>query len=312
MHVLTIAFVFASAILGTDELVPGVTLISGHFVPGTQPDGNSVVFEGRDGLIVVDTGRHPEHTKTIVDYAREKERPVVAVVNTHWHLDHIGGNPLVRREFPAVRVLATSALDNARKGFLANYRRQLADMIEKTKDPEEQKPWRAEIAIIDSGAALAPDEVLAKSGRRSIAGRDFDVHIEHAATAGDVWLFDRKTRTVVAGDLVTLPAPFLDTACPSGWKEGLDHLSSAPFSILIPGHGKPMTRADFELYRRGFDDLLKCASSQHAREDCVGGWMTDLAPLIAGDDPKFVRSLMSYYVDVLRSDPAVIARRCAG
>jgi glyoxylase-like metal-dependent hydrolase (beta-lactamase superfamily II) len=312
MHVLAIAFVFASAILGANDLFPGVTLIAGHFVPGTQPDGNTVIFEGRNGLIVVDTGRHREHTTSIIDFAREKEQPVVAVVNTHWHLDHIGGNPVIRREFPAARVMATGALEEARKGFLANYRRQLTEMIEKSKDPEEQKPWRAEVAIIDSGAALAPDEVISKSGRRSIAGRDFDVHIEHGATAGDIWLFDRKTRTVVAGDLVTLPAPFLDTACPAAWMEGLDHVAKVPFSTLVPGHGKPMTRADFELYHHGFSALVKCASSQRPKDECIAGWMTGVAPLIAADDPKFVRSLMSYYVDVLRSDPAVIAKRCAG
>ena len=46
-----------------------------------------------------------------------------------------------------------------------------------------------------------------------------------AVTAGDVWLFDPATRVLAAGDLVTLPAPFLDTACPERWKAALDRVA---------------------------------------------------------------------------------------
>ena len=301
MYLLMIGFIFASSVIGVSDLVPGVTLIPGRHVPGTQPDGNTVVFQGHGGLIAVDTGRHIEHTQAIIDLAKEKEEPVSAVVNTHWHLDHIGGNPVVRHAFPKVKVYATSALSDARKGFLANYRKQLVEMIDKSKDPDEQKMYRTEMAIIDSGDALAPDEVITKSGRRTIAGRDFDVHVEHGATAGDIWLYDRKTKTVVAGDLVTVPVPFLDTACPKAWKEGLDHLSAADFSLLVPGHGKPLLREGFEAYRRGFSNLLACAASTRSKDECITGWTTDVASLIGEDDPKFVRAMMSYYVDKLRS-----------
>ena len=41
------------------ELAPGVHLLRGAFVPGSQPDGNSVVLRGPAGLAVIDTGRTP-------------------------------------------------------------------------------------------------------------------------------------------------------------------------------------------------------------------------------------------------------------
>ncbi len=52
------------------EIVPGVHLIRGKFTPGAQPDGNTIVFTAPDGLVVVDTGRHAEHTQQIVDFAK--------------------------------------------------------------------------------------------------------------------------------------------------------------------------------------------------------------------------------------------------
>lgn len=98
------------------EIAPGVHLIRGEFAPGQQPDGNSVIFEQRNGAIVVDTGRHEFHTRAILDFVKPR-----AVINTHWHLDHIGGNALIRREVPGVKIYASGALHDALNGFLANY-----------------------------------------------------------------------------------------------------------------------------------------------------------------------------------------------
>lgn len=292
------------------HIAKNVDLIPGRFVSGSQPDGNTIVFSAPRGLIVIDTGRHPDHTNAILDFAKQLNRPVAAVINTHWHLDHIGGNPLVRSAYPNVRVYASSAFAEARTGFLASYRKQLEEGIAASKDPEQTKAWQAEIAILDSGDALAPDEVIANSGTRDIAGRKLQIGLEtRAATAGDVWVFDPATRVLASGDLVTVPVPFLDTACPSGWSTALDHLAAIDFKTLIPGHGAPMTRADFDTYRRAFTNLLAC--SQTTKKDCVDGWMTDAASLVKNEDPKFVRAVTGYYVEqVLRGDPSHIAKLC--
>ncbi len=260
------------AATGALELAPGVHLIPGAFTPGVQPDGNTVVLTGPDGLVVFDTGRHPEHTQAILDFARAEKRPIVAVINSHWHLDHIGGNGRVRRAYPGVRIYASDAFAAARTGFLARYRSQLEDVISKAKRPEDAAAFRAELAILDEEDALAPDVVIAASGRRTLAGRDLDLHLErHAVTAGDVWVLDPATKVLAAGDLVTLPAPLLDTACPEGWRRALGDLAAAGFSVLVPGHGEPMDRAAFQTYRKSFDALLDCGASQRPADECVDG-----------------------------------------
>jgi len=271
-------------------LSPAVHLIPGKVVPGTQPDGNTVVIRGAKGLIVFDTGRHPEHTQAILDFAKEQHLPVQAIVNSHWHLDHVSGNTMIRREYPGAAVYASGALADAQKGFLANYRKQLEEMIDKIPDA------RAEIARIDS--VVSPDHIVTASGSRTIAGRKVDLELEKdAATAGDVWLFDPATRILASGDLVTLPVPFLDTACPSGWKRALAHIAKTDFDLLVPGHGAPMHRKELEQYRTAFDNLLSCAASDKKKEQCVEGWMADAGDLIAKDDPKYVRAMVDYYVD---------------
>ena len=292
----SVAVLTLATLLSAAEVVPGIHLIRGRFVPGTQPDGNTVIFNAPEGLIVVDSGRHVDHTQAIVDFAKAAKKPVKAIVNTHWHLDHIGGNAMLRNEFPGVRVYASGAFAEARTGFLANYRRQLQDML--AKDPDNAA-FKAEVALIDAGAKLGPDEVITETGTKTIAGRSLVIGLEKdAATAGDVWIFDTSTGVLVAGDLVTLPAPFLDTAKPKGWEAALDRLMKLDFEVVIPGHGPPLTRRQFNIYRQAFSGLLAC------KEKCEEQWMANVGPLIPNEDQDFTRMLMQYYVKLIAAPPS--------
>jgi glyoxylase-like metal-dependent hydrolase (beta-lactamase superfamily II) len=308
MRILSFSVVIAllvSPSTNANELIPGVSVIRGAFAPGSQPDGNSVILDAPDGLIVVDTGRHVTHTQAIVDFAKRVKKPIRAVVNTHWHLDHIGGNALLRREYPDLRVYAAGTLKDALSGFLANYRKQLDDIIPKTEDAKQRAAYEAEVRLIDSGAALAPDVVVTGAETRSIAGRELLIGLESSAvTAGDVWLLDAKTGLLIAGDLVTLPAPFLDTACPTRWASSLDTLARMEFDLLVPGHGAPMTRKQFDVYRGGFRSLLQCAAGKDEKQVCIDGWIATVAPLMPAHDERFTRGLMGYYVDQLRRPPS--------
>jgi len=308
---LLLVVICASSAFAQSEIAPGIRLVRGAFVPGTQPDGNSIVITAPDGLVVFDTGRRPEHTQKILDLAAAEKQPIVAVVNSHWHLDHIGGNELVRRAFPDVKIYASGALAEARTGFLARYHGQLEEALQKSSDPAEQSRTRAELHLIDAADQLAPNVVIESAGERQIGGRTFQVGLEtHAVTAGDVWLLDRASGVVIAGDLVTLPAPFLDTACPARWEASLAKLSATGFDLLVPGHGPPLTHRQFETYRTAFSTLLRCTSSDAPKETCIDGWVGGASTLIPTSERAFTRRLMSYYVDLLRRPEAERAKLC--
>src|SRR5262245_46731116 len=81
-------------------------VVPGGFEKGRQPDGNSVVFDAPDGLIVVDTGRHAAHVDAVIAEARRAGKPIAAIVNTHWHLDHTGGNAELLAAYPGAQVYA--------------------------------------------------------------------------------------------------------------------------------------------------------------------------------------------------------------
>jgi len=297
------------------ELAPGVHLLRGAFVPGSQPDGNSVVLRGPAGLAVIDTGRHPAHTRRLIEHAAAAGQPIVAMINTHWHLDHVGGNVLLRREAPAAKVYASGAIRGAlaEGGFLTGYRGQLEAMIADPKRSEAEKaPLRAELALLAAAPALGPDVVVAASGPLTLAGRTLDVHLERAATQGDLWLLDRESGVLVAGDLVTLPAPFFDTACPARWRQSLERIAAAEWRTLVPGHGPPMSRATFARWSQAFDELLACATSDEPAAVCVEGWIRGAADLIDPAHGGLVRGMGEYYVTSHLRSAQKTAQLCGG
>jgi glyoxylase-like metal-dependent hydrolase (beta-lactamase superfamily II) len=289
-----------------------------HLVPGSVPmdkgpDGNSIFLEAPDGLILVDTGRHPEHAEKLLAYARERGRPIAAIVNTHWHLDHTTGNLDIRQAYPKAQVYATTAIEGALAGFLARGREQAAKRLADPNTPADQK---AQIlrgqSRIDNPDTLRPTVPVTQSGTMKIAGRKLDVHVApFAATEADLWLFDPKGRLAIVGDLVVDMVPFMDTACPDGWKKALEEVAATDFLTLIPGHGAPMHRAQFLQWKTAFDHFVDCGHSARVKEECVADWKREAAPFIDAQHSAYVIEAAKYYLDTrLRSSPEEQQKYC--
>lgn len=290
-----------------------------HLIPGRVPldwqgpDGNTVVLDAPQGLIVVDTGRSPMHAQAILDYAKKRRRPIAAIVNSHWHLDHTTGNYDIRQVYPRAKVYASTAIEGALVGFLNRGRAQGDELLADPKTPSGQ---RAQLLRgryrVDHPATLRPTNPILRSGRMRIAGRVLDVHLARfAATEGDVWIYDPKTRTLIAGDLVVGIVPFMDTACPEGWSKALREIAAVPFRTLIPGHGAPMSRGDFAAWRRAYDNFVKCGRSDVDKEVCITGWEKDAAKFIDAAHRDYVRGASNYYLTTrLRSSPEEQQRYC--
>jgi glyoxylase-like metal-dependent hydrolase (beta-lactamase superfamily II) len=287
-------------------LAPDTYLVPGAMLADRGPDGNSVIVIAPEGLIAIDTGRHPWHSDAILAFARDRRLPVAVIVNTHWHLDHSSGNGRVKAAHPAAKVYTTTAVDRALApgGFLA---RSVAAARERPLDPKASAVRREEtellLATMESSALLRPDVPVTRSGPLKLAGRSFSVHIAaNAVTDADLWLYDEATGVVVIGDLVTLPAPFFETACPARWQEALDEVWATPFRTAVPGHGNPMTRTEFDTYRRAFAKFRACVgtdSSTAAR--CAADWTNDVSPLLSADaDRRQATEYATHYVGFLR------------
>lgn len=287
--------------------------IAGSVPMDRGPDGNSIFLDAPDGLILVDTGRHPAHAAKLLSYAIERRRPVAAIVNTHWHLDHTTGNEDIRNVYPRAEVYATTAIEGALKGFLGRNRAQADSLLADPATPIERK---AEIirgrSRIDHPDSLRPTRPVSASGPLEIAGRRFEAHIAaFAATEADLWLYDPAEKLAIVGDLVVGIVPFMDTACPDGWRKALDEIAATPFVTLIPGHGEPMDRVQFLRWRSAFNAFVDCGRSPRPKQECVAGWKRDAAPFIDAEHLEYAGEAAAYYIDTrLRSSTDEQQRYC--
>ena len=309
-----VAALFAAGCAPVPQSASAYKLIPGTFEPGRQPDGNSIILDAPDGLIVIDTGRHAAHQEKILAAARERGKPIAAIINSHWHLDHSGGNQELRAVFPNAEIIASTAIEGALTGFLAASRKDAEAFLASGQAPPEQAAEiRGDFAAMDHPDDLRPTQPVTARGVRKVAGRTLDLRLaRHAATAGDVWVYDPQSRTLFSGDLVVAFAPFLDTACVTGWLAALDEIAAVPFTALVPGHGLPMTRAEFGQWKSAFRNLVDCAAGEASDADCIAGWNRDAAPFVAQVAPRQVDGMIAYYLKSrLRAEPSERTRYCA-
>jgi glyoxylase-like metal-dependent hydrolase (beta-lactamase superfamily II) len=294
-----LALLFAAPLSANEPYV----LQSGHIQLDIGPDGNTVILDAPGGLIVVDTGRHAVHSQAILDHARQLGKPIAAVINTHWHLDHTTGNVDLLAAYPDARLVASGAAAGALTGFLAqgpeNARKRIADPA---LSAEEHARAERTLAILTRPGVLVPTDPVAASGPLAIAGRTVEVRLAPAAvTESDLWLLVPDENLAIVGDLVVAQSPFFDTGCEDGWEAALDAIDAADWQTLIPGHGAPMDRARFARWHTAFSNFVDCARSDAEAGACADGWDRDAAGFFTDAEAPAVRDLSYYYVELLRA-----------
>lgn len=277
-------------------------MIDGSFPESGGPDGDTYIYDGPDGLIVIDTGRHVEHSQAILDYAKSANWPIAAIVNTHWHLDHTTGNADILAVYPEAKVYATRAVEGALDGFLADSAKQIDELLADPTVTGDRRAGLERALTTIRNWTITPTDPVDHPMKLAVKGRALEIELtDHAVTEADLWIWDPATKTAIIGDIITVPAPFFDTACPAGWAAAFDAIARKPIERVAPGHGPLLSRAEFDTYRRAFNNLLACAEANDGAT-CAEGWLTDAAAFIPDGEKARAREMVAYYVDeIIRS-----------
>jgi glyoxylase-like metal-dependent hydrolase (beta-lactamase superfamily II) len=200
--------------------------------------GNIGVSAGDDGLLIVDDQFAPLADKIKAALAAIDDGDLAFVLNTHWHGDHTGGNPVFGLEALIV------AHDNVRQRL----------STEQTVRGNKVPPLPAAgLPVITFGEGMT----IHFNGEAIRL-----VHAPAGHTDGDSLIYFPASKVLHMGDqFFNGRFPFVDLAS-GGTVQGLAKnvkmaLDTFPADVkIIPGHGALAGRADLEAFQRMLEHSL--------------------------------------------------------
>jgi cyclase len=220
----------ASPGLTVTELKDGLCVVTGA-------GGNVVVLAKPEGLLLVDSGS-AERANDLLGLLNQRFRgaPIGVLFNTHWHLEHTGGNDAIA----AHGVKTIVAHENTRLWMSTKFYVEWEDRYYQRRAPTS----RPNKTFFTSDKQ--PLE-LAFGGERVAYGQLTEAH-----TDGDIYVHLPEHNVIVAGGAVTAARyPVLDYIT-GGWIGGMVEATQKLIgladasTLIIPDVGPPQKRADLE------------------------------------------------------------------
>jgi glyoxylase-like metal-dependent hydrolase (beta-lactamase superfamily II) len=210
--------------------IGAATTSSGAVQRYASPNPGSVNvfwFTAPDGLVLVDSGRTLADAKLALAHLRQGGKPVVAILLTHSHPDHVGGLGIFHQAYPKAPIYASTATDKL-------MRTDPRGFYQLTRDtPNSDYPVHLTYA----------DHLFAPNATLEVAGTSLQTveYAEGESDSGTVY-FEPSTKRLFPGDQfgdkVTV-ALIEGHSC--GWLANLDRLRQQfpTADESYPGHGAP-------------------------------------------------------------------------
>jgi len=234
------------------QIADDVWLLEGSTDNFDKANGGNIVNTGfivtAAGVVVIDSGpsrRYGEAMRAAI--ASVTDRPVIKLLLTHHHPDHVLGNQAFA-DVPIAALAGTTELLREQGNAMAeNMYRLVGDWMRGTE-------------------VVLPSETLAP-GTLEIGGRSLRLLALRGHTGADLAILDERSGVLFAGDilfyqraLTTPNSPGLDV-----WLEDLDTLEALPWKRLVAGHGPVADDAAPFVQMRDYlgwlDGLLRDAAS---------------------------------------------------
>jgi alkyl sulfatase BDS1-like metallo-beta-lactamase superfamily hydrolase len=246
---------------------------------------NSIMIEGRDGVIIVDVTESLDAAKTILaEFRKITDKPVKAVIYTHNHTDHtMGVKAFVseedvkagRAQIISHDTLMDTVSSNASViapilGLRSAYSFGIA--LERGPEGSVNEGIGPKLAV-GQRSFIAPTKTFHDSLDIQIAG--IKLRLVHAPSETDdeivVWLPDNKvllTAEVIQGECFPNLHTLRGTKYrdPVNWFKSIDKLRRFNAEHMVPSHGRPVSgRQNIEELLTSYRDAIQYVHDQTIR-----------------------------------------------
>ncbi len=212
---------------------------------------NAVAVITPQGIVIIDALGSPSLAWHFLQLLKKTSpKPVIKVIMTHYHADHIYGLQVFKEQ--GAEILAP-----------AGYRDYLESENARSRLEERQfslDPW-----VNENTRLLAADTVIDKNRSFTLGGITFSLnYLGNAHSDGDLSVLIKPDNVLVTGDLIFEGRiPFTGSADTRHWLSLLQNLKQTKLTALIPGHGPAAKKPDqaIKLTRRYLQQLRSVMKS---------------------------------------------------
>jgi glyoxylase-like metal-dependent hydrolase (beta-lactamase superfamily II) len=260
--------------------------------PRYKVNCNAAVIMTDDGVVVVDSHSKPSASRAMYQQIQGlTKKPVIKVINTHFHWDHWQGNQSYAAANSKLEIIASDKTKenlgkpDAGVGGVPFIEKQIAALpaeidslkadIQKETDPEKKKNLEANLQQAESFLQelksmkpTLPTRTVTTALNLKVGGREIQLHVlGRAHTNGDLFTYLPKEKVVASGDALIDWMPFMNDGYPEDWIHTLTALEKLDFATIVPGHGDVRPKSHLAFFRGYFVDLIaavKKASTEGA------------------------------------------------
>jgi glyoxylase-like metal-dependent hydrolase (beta-lactamase superfamily II) len=202
---------------------------------------NMYLLEGADSALLIDSGFGLGNLR---DFVKSLTSKPLAIVNTHAHPDHTGGN----YQFPRVHI-GSADLESAKSTLDPKVTRQIASMVMKDIHIADSLKFPDTLNLKPTVLQPIEDGYVFKLGQRDVRVMALPGH-----SPGSICLLDKESKFLFTGDNTTETWLFFKESLPvETYLKSLQKLSKSKskFTTLFPGHGPSLSNTTV-------DELIAC------------------------------------------------------
>ncbi|MBR0551097.1 MBL fold metallo-hydrolase [Stakelama marina] len=210
--------------------------------PKGKSGSNAGFVIGDDGVLVIDSFFHPDATKRLVEQIRKlTPKPIRYVVDTHYHIDHVGGDAVLRQAGATI-----IAHRNERAWVRTDNQHLLGDRL--------TPALKATIEKLPLPDITTRHRMTVWLGSRKVV---IEPALGH--TGGDLMVSVPDANVLFCGDILwNHVSPNIIDGNVTDWIATTDRLRTAPDAgtiTFVPGHGDIATASDIAAFEGYLTDL---------------------------------------------------------